>query len=346
MTKKEALAILGLPEKANRYEIETRYNTLSRAYFRDRSEDGQAKIRAIIEAYDLLSGRKAAIEKLRNPRDEEMILGVTRAVWKNRLAYGWRPAFAVLLILAVLTSIIYTVITNHPADFDLTYVGAFSELDSEDADFRLAAFLNPRLPEIKNPQRMVLSFYQGMDPQTEQAMMTKRSLLLAAAQNSDIMVMDAHQFPKIAAQGFLLDLDHYFSEKESSFPQLFAKCKRALAAREEQPEGSDPDAAPVPVEDPKTYGIDLGKTSFFGGLGVYGDHYILGLPVTAKHPEAAKKILDLIFSDAEELQKRFEVKSKELIAKASKEAAEYAEREAARESKREAARAKEEEHHE
>jgi len=108
-------------------EIETRYTMLTRRYRHDDSDEASVHVAEIIEAYDLLTGKKVEREKV-DPKDLEVVFGRERREWRNLIDYGWKPFVAGAIIIAVIVSIIYSAVTNEQPDYKITYLGAFGDV--------------------------------------------------------------------------------------------------------------------------------------------------------------------------------------------------------------------------
>ena len=337
MTETEARQILGLSEDANAYEIESRFTLLSRGLYRDTSPEGQEKTERLIEAYDLLRGYERP-KLQRSARDEEVIFGKKRYEWRTFFDYGWRPAIAVLLLVLIVGSILFSVLTHRNPDLDIAYVGAYRYLD-ERRDFSEQERLNQALlygqgaqakdsspgssqttshvhTSAVNLEKLpyvaydLLSLYEGIDPQMEQAMLTKMSLFTAGAKNVDLMFCDSKMFTRYARQGFFQALDANVDELKDplSEGEVDLLYERVYATPED-----DPEAEAQPIEDAHIYGLKL-KGTWPAGLGIYGDEYILAFPKFSQHSELAKDWWTRVKDQKEHLQMRFDDWLKSLLA--------------------------------
>ena len=330
MTREEAFEILSLSSEANSYEIENRYSILARAYFRDERQESKDKMERINEAYGLLTGKTIKREVEVNPKDYEIIFGRTRKYWKNLIYYSYKPALAILLIVAVLFSIIYTAVTNKHADFDIAYLGSFAKLDEKDINFDIEKILEDKY----QLEKVVLNFlpiYDGVDVQSQNAIMMKMSIISAGAQNIDLMVVDRTQFDTYAKRGLFSSLDEYIQDKEIDIDGQHVEKRYAQIM--EVPVGAVLDSEPIPIEEEKVYGLEMSDDSL-AGLGIYGNSYILTIPNLAKHKDLAIDVLSDIIQENNELLEKFKQKLAELEIQSSIEAAQYQKREEEREKKR------------
>lgn len=311
MTRSEAFKILEIHEGANRQEIETRYTMLTRRYQHEDSPEVTAHVAKIIEAYDLLTGKRVEREKV-DPKDLKVVLGKERREWRNILDYGWRPFVAGLLIFALIFGILYSVLTNQQPDYKITYLGAYGDI-RERFDGSWEKYLKDN-GFAENPFVEVLTLYEGMDPQTETAMMMKAVLVISGVDGTDLLVLDQESFERYGAQGAFAPIRELYDSLEAENPEAMQKyVKPAMNAIREAPE-DDMTGTPVPIEEPKIYGLDLSEHSPLQGLGIIGQEQVLAIPVQSEHQAKSADIIAFLLDEAPDLEARFDAVVSDAVA--------------------------------
>lgn len=303
MTREEAFEILEVHEGANREEIETRFTMLARRYRHDDSPEANLRVAKIIEAYDLLTGKRVEREKV-DPKDLKVVLGKERREWRNILDYGWRPLVAGLLIFALIFGILYSVLTNEQPDYKITYLGAYGDIRE-----RFDGSWEELIKEnefASNPFVEVLTLYEGMDPQTETAMMMKAVLVISGVDGTDLLVLDQDSFERYGAQGAFAPIKDLYETLVNEHPEAMENfVEPAMNAIKESPD-DDPTGTPVPIEEPQIYGLDFSEHAPLQGLGLIGQEQILAIPVQSDKQEKTAEIIKYLLDQAPELEARFD----------------------------------------
>lgn len=328
MTREEAFRILSLSEDANIYEIENRYSILARANLRNNSQNSESEMMLINEAYSLLTGKIFKVDEVTNPKDDKIILGKKRKYWKNLIYYNFKPALAIVCVIVLVFSIIYTAINNKEADFDLAYLGSFAKLDEKDENFDIEKYLKNKY-QLQKVILNLMPIYEGVDLQSQNAIMMKMSIITAGVQNVDLMVLDKNNFDVYAPRGIFSNLNDYYAKLGESSSN---RTEAVYSRRTELPLDADIDDEAIPVEDEQIYGIKV-DSEHSSGLGIYGQDFIFTIPTLAKHKELSYKILTDIIND-NELTDKFIKKLNEIKVQQSIEQEEFSRREAEREKKR------------
>lgn len=335
MTREEAYQILEVHEGANREEIETRYTMLTRRYRHDASLEANAHVAKIIEAYDLLTGKRIEREKV-DPDDLKVVLGKERREWRNIFDYGWKPFVVGLIVVALIFSILYSVLTNVQPDYKVTYLGAFGDIRD-----RFGESWEELLKEndfAENPFVDILPIYEGMDPQTESAMMMKAVLVISGVDGTDLIILDKESFERYSAQGAFADIEDLYQTLQADKPEAMERyVKVAMNAIHEAPD-DDLTGDPVPIEEPKIYGLDFSEHAPLQGLGIIGQEQYVAIPVQSEHQEKTAEIIAYLLDHAPELEERFSTVVAEAVAEqeAVEEAVAEAEGEAVNEAEKKA----------
>lgn len=275
----EAREVLGVGKDAGRNEIERRYSIILKRYRINKAEEqqepGEVDIDRITRAYNLLMGyeepQTEKEAKAPNPLLKKM--GVDEGKAKNFLHYY---KIHIIIGIAVLLAIVFTVrgcVTRVEPDFNMAFVGqiAFNETDA------LKGIIKNELPEIKEPGfDGAFIGPEGQGGQQEYAMQMKAIVLFAAA-DIDLFILDEDAYKKFSAQGAFRSLDD-ISPKLG----VDAGKSKPLAVKAE-------DEAVEHV-----YGIDVSNSEVFKRSGILGEKLIAAIPVKSKQPEKAEKMIGLL----------------------------------------------------
>lgn len=288
MDRKEALALLKLPETADREAISQRYNVLFKKYADARQDENGVPLSAYEEAYNLLSGieyrdLRAEAERKRRQEHPNPVLKALRIDPEraSHLVYYYKwHAIGVVAALAIIVSIIWSMVTHVDPDFKVLLVGTVGTTDVE----KLTAEVQNAMPGTKAVQIQQIMLGEGTDGQTEIAMQQKLMVELAAGQN-DVVLVDAERFEIYARQGMFKSLDDRLSEYGTT-----AEAQQAQRIALEDEEGTGGTEAHV-------YGIDVTGSEWLKAHDVYGTKIIAAELVNGEFADKADAFLELIDSD-------------------------------------------------
>lgn len=313
LSRKEAYQVLGVRPGSNKYEIERRYNVLSKSYRGRTDEAAMQEIKRFTLAYDILTGRYVEPEP-EDPRLDDVILGKTRREWRNRWLYARTPVIISIIALVIIGSIIYSIVTKKDPDYVLQIFGTFVTEDAaaEDAtsflkdssqyfdQIEVEAELDKNgeeiPPALERPLVSVHGFFQGNDAQMNQVASMKLMLVMSGADPTDLMMVDKAIYEQYLFEGGFKPLDDIYAYLLERYPEETEQFVEPLKAtmpdevrREEDPKGEF------------IYGLDFSKMQPFNALKIHGGSQIFTLPIRARNHAETFAIFTSIMEQAERL---------------------------------------------
>lgn len=278
MDKKEAYKVLGLASNASRNDIERRYSILLKKHRMASAEEQEGSeainIDEVTAAYSLLMGyvEPEAVAKAPNPLLKKV--GIDEKKAGNFLHYYKVHIIIGIIALIVLATTIRGCVTRVDPDFNLAFLGNiyFSETDA------LKDTIKAEIPEIKEPgfDGAFLGADGSSDGQQEYAMQMKAMVLFAAA-DVDLFIIDKANFDKYAEQGAFISLDEIApklgidKEKNKTYA---AKSKEDTAEH--------------------IYGVDISNSEVLKKSNIQGKEMIAAIPVRGKQLDKAEKLIALL----------------------------------------------------
>lgn len=317
MTNKEALAILGLEHPANRQMIESRYARLIKGYGRSNPE----KMAEINEAYRTLTedSRKVTIE----PRLQKEVAGKSLYQWKNIVHYGKTPALVTLVVIALVVSIVMSVVRKEDPDFTLAAIGSFYNredniMEDKDSLYTITDFAEDNLG-VERPLVDLLSIGSNADPQVEMANVTKRILYAGGMTPADILLIDKANFDYLQGEGVLISLEDFYAELATRYSEeelaiikpvyghvsisdeeLDAKRAEEKANGKSSSSETEEDKDWL-SEDLYIVGFDFSESQLFNSLSMLGYEQIVGITIHNKDNENAYDFIENLIAKQDEL---------------------------------------------
>lgn len=273
---REASKILGVRENASKTEIENKFAILLKKYRMagdTGGESAKAELEKIMQAYNVLMGyEQEPLEDEVNKKPNPLLqkLGVDEKKAGNFLYYYKYHIIIGIILVIVFVAALRSCIMRVDPDFNLAFIGDFHYQDPEP----LRQAIKDMVPEITEPSIDGALLTKNMDAQTEAAMNMKLMVLLAAA-DIDVYILDKEYFERFAEKGAFMSLDDLVDtlnidkEKNSSF---------ILKAEETEAE--------------HLYGVDISENQVFEDAGIDGDEKIAAIGVRAKNYDKAVKFLE------------------------------------------------------
>ena len=190
--------------------------------------------------------------------------------------YHYYKVHIIVGIIALLV-IAFTVrgcVTRVDPDFNIAFLG---ELYYSETDV-LQGTIQKVIPEIKVPgfDGAFLGAGDSADAQQEYAMQMKAMVLFAAAE-VDLFIIDKANFDRYAAQGAFISLDEIAPR---------------LGIGSDQSEPFKARAGEDTAE--HIYGIDISKSEVLKSSNIQGREMIAAIPVRSKLPDKAEKVIALL----------------------------------------------------
>lgn len=124
MTRKEALAYLGLPKDATLFMIDDKFWQLSKRYRKDNSPEAEAKLEELTTVYDIATGERDKRNKQAEIYSQQKkFLGKTGDEWKTYLSYTWYKYLIGLGIIILACNLFYTMVLKPRYDVSIVALG-------------------------------------------------------------------------------------------------------------------------------------------------------------------------------------------------------------------------------
>ena len=277
---KRAHEILGVGKNASKNDIERRYSIILKKFRMapaDKQEGSEAvDIDEVTMAYNLLMGyvEPQTEEEIKAPNPIMKKMGIDEKKAGNFFHYYKVHIIVGIIVLIVLATTIRGCVTRVDPDFNMAFLGeiAFNETAV------LKETIQAEIPEIKEPgfDGAFIGTGDSAGGQQEYAMQMKAMVLFAAA-DVDLFILDKASFDKYAEQGAFISLDEIARrlgvDKEKSKPYI-------LKVNEENTD--------------HIYGIDITDNEVFKKSGILGKEMIAAIPVRSKQAEKAEKVIGLL----------------------------------------------------
>ena len=275
----EACEILGISKGANKNDIERRYSILIKKHRASVSEgttdaSEQAAFEEITEAYNFLMGylEPKVEEPFRKPNPLMKKMGIDEKKAKNFFYYyKFHMIIGIVILLVIVFSVRGCVNTVKP-DFTTAFVGQISYADTDN----LKKSIQTGVPEIKEPGFDGAFLTADGNSEQDYAMQEKAMVLFAAA-DIDLFVLDKVNFEKYAKQGAFVSLDD-------------------IAAQIGADKEANKDYALKSLYDTAShlYGIDISKSSALKNSDILGSEFIVAIPVSCKKKDIAVELVKLL----------------------------------------------------
>ncbi len=284
MTREEACQILGVTDKSLHSEIERRYSILIKRYHAEKNSE---KMDEITTAYNTINGT-VVLPPVENPRMRKVVFGKTRAQWLNILYYGKWKYIAIAAAVLFAGYIIYSIVTNTPADFKLAEIGDFTYADSEKTE----AYIKGLYPDFDKIEISPVYLIQGQENTAQGMAYLQKAMVVLTAGGEDVVVVDREVFEGYAPMGAFLPLDSLYDELQDLDGIESLSIKPAMASTE--------DSSGLPGEE-KIYGIDVSDSQLLNAIGIYSNEQILTISVKTEREALAKDFIQKLFRQTEEL---------------------------------------------
>jgi hypothetical protein len=282
---KNAYEILGLKENANRDELEKRFEYLiKKSKSAKMLEDSDQQIDIlnldeISEAYNRIISNDLAIlqreEEKRNPRKPNPIfklIGVDEKKARNYIHYHKFHYILGFIGILVLAYFIKTVIFHVNPDVSMAFIGQIYYDETSALEEKIKAN-DPDIKEVGIDGVMLTGDSKNM----QESAMLQKAMVLFAAGDIDIFVLDKENFNKYSQQGAFSNLDDLVSKLELDESRYKDYILKTAEDKEEH-----------------VYGIDINNSKILKETKIVGKNMMVALRVNAKHYDKAVKILELL----------------------------------------------------
>lgn len=289
MRKEEAYKILGLKSGAPRIEVEKRYSIYMRklrsAKAEQSPEEGQdldAEFDKITEAYNLLmgytSGNDEFAEKIpKKPNPIFKKLGIDEEKFMNNLYYFRVHIIVGIILIITIAFSIRSCVTRIDPNLNVVFMGNLFCNDTEKIQTDLVNMI-PEVEAVGVDNLYISAQQERQDPQMQMAMLQK-AMVLVAAGDVDIFILDKANFDTYAVQGGFINLDDFAAQHNiDEDKQYKSKVK-------------DVD------ENEHVYGIDVLNSKLLKDANVTGQQLIAAISVNGENYDNAVKCLELLLDE-------------------------------------------------
>ena len=280
---KDAYKVLGVREGASKAEIEKRFAMILKKHRMQIStgeqEEGASGINMeeATRAYNLLMGyeeKEPEQAVMRKPNPLLKKLGIDEKKAENFWHYYKFHVLGGILLIIILASTLKSCITRVEPDLNVAFVGEFLFGGTEGFE----KLVEDKLGNVRKVGVDSAVFFPGMDGQMEVAMHTKTMVLFAAA-DVDLFVLDRANFEKFGKQGAFMKLDELSGSLDIGSESARNKTC-ALKAENDDKE--------------YVYGIDVTDSPIFSESGIEGKEKIAAISIRAKRGDKALELLGLL----------------------------------------------------
>jgi len=284
LSKKEAYEILGVNNKSLESDIETRYSTLVKRY---RAEQDNEKLEQVSLAYNIITGRYVEPVKV-DPKMQNVVFGKTRSEWGNIWLYGKVKYFVITLIVIFVGYMIYTIVTNTPADFKIAAVGEFSVPDSNITQ----AYIKTLFPQFKKVEIATAYLSETGGAAEYGAANAQKAMILMTVSGEDVIIVDRATFDRYASMGTFKpigDLYNAIHAMDETKDLSLESVKTTIST----------ESGGTGIED--IYGIDVSNTQLLNATGIYGRDQIITISIKTEQDALAREFINKLFKDSPRL---------------------------------------------
>lgn len=281
-----AYRMLKLKEGASKDDIGKRYNVILKR-FRTASEEelkaefGDQTLEGITAAYNTLMGYDVIdpvieAEENRKPNLFYKKIGIDEKKTKNFFYYHKVHIIVGIIAIIVFGYTLKGCLNRVEPDFNIAFIG---KIYYSDTDVLKKNIINkfPGIKEIGIDGAMIVP--DGSNAEQDYAMQMKAMVLLAAG-DIDVYIMDKDNFEKYGKQGAFANLD--------GLAGSFGVSKSDARYISLKPEGKQSE---------HIYGLDITNSPILKQSNIAGDKNdkkIASISIRAKHPDKAQKLIELL----------------------------------------------------
>lgn len=275
MDRRRALEIFGLREDATKEIIIKRYNVLfKKTRYSDTKDAGYTR-EELDEAYKLLMGieyrdpeaERKKLERQKHPNPVFKALGIDQDKLSNFIYYYKWYFIGGALVLALVISVIVSLVNRVDPDFKLIVAGEIQVMDIDAVEKATGALIG-----AQEPQAQYIPISDKIDSPSLTAFEQKLSVELMAGSN-DIFILDMNLYKRLAPFGAFVPLDDRLEELGiTSYDE-----ELVVAV-----ENDDGESYP-----PRLYGVDVTGSRILEEQGVMGERMIAVMMINGENTENA-----------------------------------------------------------
>lgn len=219
----------------------------------------------------------------------KMIFGKTRAEWSNIWLYGKVKYLIIIVAVAFVGYMVYTIATNTPADFKIAAVGEFSVQEGKITE-NYAKSLFPAFQKVE-----IASAYlseSGGAAAEYGAANAQKAMILLTVSGEDLVVVDRATFDRYAPMGAFKPIGDLYK----AVSVLDETKDLALQSVE----------ATIAVDSGETgttdiYGISLKNSQLLNSIGIYGRDQILTISIKTEREVLTRDFITKLLKDGSRL---------------------------------------------
>lgn len=252
----------------------------------------------ITKAYNVLMGYEVKVAE-EPPSKAAPILkkaGIDERKVRNFFYYYKFHILAVIAAVLVLVLTVRGCVNKVEPDFIIAFLGEISYNETD----KLRGMIRENIPEIKEPG-FDGAFVSDKSMADQQYAMQMKAMILFAAQDIDIFILDKVNYERYAKQGAFVSLDEAAAKLDVDMEEnkeYILKIEETSASAEDMltDEAAGTGEAVEVDTDGETsaghlYGIDISHSKALGESGIYANEMIAALGVRGKQQDIALKVL-------------------------------------------------------
>lgn len=278
MNFEQAYNFLNIHKEASKDEIIKRYDLLLKKYKQGASlnaaDGSNITIENVNEAYSILMGQVSIEPKTKQSIKNEYIwnkIGIDPYKASNFIHYY---KFHMLGIVALIAFIIYLGVSCASYQKPDINIGIIGDIYISDIE-QMKVKLNKEVLKTKVISINSTTYNENTDAQYKSAMLQKE-MLMFAAEDIDLYIIDKKTFEKFGTQGAFLDLDNI---KEINKTKKYLEAKLSLKVIDKS-------------ANKKTYGVDLTKSKLNDKKVFAGKEIIAAIGVRVKNMKNVTEIIN------------------------------------------------------
>lgn len=271
---KDAYEVLGVRKGAGKDEIVKKYDILLKKYRMNKPGEvdeatEEASLEEINRAYNLLMGYDTGEAAADGESQESGGLAKKLNVDKKKIDnffyyYKYHILFSIIILVAVVFTVKGCVERVNP-DLSIAFAGNFSYGKPE----ILSQKLKGNMVGVNAAEIMVMPMSEKMDAQQNSAMQMKAVVLMAAG-DVDVFILDKASFKNYCMQGAFASLDSL-----------------ADTLKIDKNKNKDFIVKPEDEKSEHLYGIDVSDTNFFDSADILGPEKVFAISLKTKHYQNA-----------------------------------------------------------
>jgi len=295
----EARKILGVTKASSKEEIEKKYDVILRKYRLMKMEGtldeaSEAEFQKSTDAYRILMGyevEEPKVETKETYADKAFEkIGIDKKKADNFFHYYKYHILIGIVVVILLFFTVRSIVTKVDPDIS---IGLMGEINFDVQD-NFKDKITKNVPEIKEISMDTVVLSDRYTDESTYAYLQK-ALVLLAASDIDMFLVNRYAFDKYAENGAFMPLDQVIKDNNIDVSDNQTIKLRVVDEWEEPSSATDTQRRPKTYVDaePKIYGIDVTNSDFFKDIDIIGPEKILVVRVQPKNYDLVLKLIKL-----------------------------------------------------